>query len=363
MSNILILGGCGFIGRHLIDMLKRQGNCAGVRVSDKKLPCMCNMSAAHEALFEDESFVEYIQSDLSRDSMVERTFSGRKFDVVVNLAAETQLGLDQAVYQQHIVDIAAKCAAAAAAAGAFFIHVSDAHVYKPSDKPATEESELEPWTPVAIAHAAAEKAIVAVPGLRYCIIRPSTVYGPGDIRGLMPRLVVGMVYKHKKEPMKMPYTEDVQLNTVHVRDVCSAIIEISENTDTTSGKIYNISAPNYTNLGDINKILEQVFGIKTGFLSAIMNKAIKSSPVEAADTINDQHMKPWLECLSKAHISDSILSPFIDPELLTSENLYIDGSKIQEVGEFMYRQNTLTVGLINEELDYMRKLNPPQFPQ
>ncbi len=39
-----------------------------------------------------------------------------------------------------------------------------------------------------------EEALQAVPGLPLTIVRPATVYGPGDVAGLMTRCVVAAAY-------------------------------------------------------------------------------------------------------------------------------------------------------------------------
>ena len=79
-----------------------------------------------------------MQADLARDNMVQKVFAGQKFDVVVNCAGESELGLTEECYQERVVDVSEKCAKAAAAMGAKFIQISDARLYKPN-KLADEE--------------------------------------------------------------------------------------------------------------------------------------------------------------------------------------------------------------------------------
>ena len=44
-----------------------------------------------------------------------------------------------------------------------------------------------------------------------------------------PRLVVGAIYKHLNETMKLPWTADIQTNTVHVTDLVRAIVHVTAN--------------------------------------------------------------------------------------------------------------------------------------
>lgn len=87
-------------------------------------------------------------------------------------------------------------------------------------------------------------------GLNYVILRPSVVYGPGDISSLMPRCVLGAIYKYLKETMKMPFSGKVILSTVHVRDVAQACYLAA--TKAKSGEIFNVADPSNITLGEIN---------------------------------------------------------------------------------------------------------------
>lgn len=112
-----------------------------------------------------------------------------------------------------------------------------------------------------------------ISGLPLIIVRPATVYGPGDVSGVSPRIITAAVYKHLKEKMKFLWSGDLRLNTVHVRDVCSALWVISQKAEV--GSVWNLSDKNDTTQEKINKLLEPIFGIKTGFFGAIISSAAK----------------------------------------------------------------------------------------
>lgn len=40
---------------------------------------------------------------------------------------------------------------------------------------------------------------------------------------IAPRLVIGGIYKHIKEMMKLPWTSDIAMNTIHVKDLVKAV--------------------------------------------------------------------------------------------------------------------------------------------
>jgi len=92
LPNVLILGGCGFIGRNLVKYLV-DNNLAGiVRVADKNLPATSYLSDDHKKAFESKN-VQFLQADLTKDAFVTKVFKELRIDYVVNLCGETRFGL------------------------------------------------------------------------------------------------------------------------------------------------------------------------------------------------------------------------------------------------------------------------------
>lgn len=252
----LVLGGTGFIGRSVVDYLVKEEIATKIRVADKKAPEMSNMTTDQEEIYNDEKLIEFVQADLSRDAMVAKVFTG-KFDFVINCAGETELGLNEAAYEERVVQVTQKCAQAAAKMGSKYVQISDARVYKPN-KLAAEDGKIAPQTKLAAAHLKAEEAVRTCAGLNWTILRPSVVYGPGDRTGLMPRCVLASTYVFLKETMKMPFGPKVVLSTVHARDLAAAVVAV---TKLPSGETYNVADPGLVTLGELNKMLEDIFKI------------------------------------------------------------------------------------------------------
>lgn len=116
------------------------------------------------------------------------------------------------------------------------------------------------------AHEEAEASIKTVSGLNFVIVRPAVVYGPGDVTGLTPRLMTGSIYKETGKKMETLYAKDLQVNTVHVRDVARALWLLT--TKGESGTTWNLADKGFTDQGKINGLLEEIYGIKTQFLNA-----------------------------------------------------------------------------------------------
>jgi nucleoside-diphosphate-sugar epimerase len=153
-------------------------------------PPPLDCSADHKAAI-NHDLVDVVMADASDDSFADAVFAeprtGGAWDYVVNLAAETDLTKGESFHTRTVL-AARKLATESARLGVKkFVHVSTGAVYKPSAEPATEAGKLAPWTNVAAASAQAEDAVRSVAGLPWVILRPAVVYGPGDVRGLMPR--------------------------------------------------------------------------------------------------------------------------------------------------------------------------------
>jgi len=351
---VLILGGVGFIGRSLVQYLVENDLVSKIRVADKVLPALAGLNATQKAIFEGDK-VEFKQANLSRPAMVQKVFdeADGKFTYVFNLAGETKYSQADAVYQENIIDVSLTCAKEAAKNGvAKFIELSTAQVYDSGDRPRKEDAKLKPWTGIAKAKLKAEDELKKVSGLNLVIVRPAIVYGPGDLSGITPRLVIGAVYKSLGEKMEFLWDKDLSINTVHVRDAARALWHLAEKG--ANGATYNLADEGKTNQGSVNKILENIFGIKTGFLGNLKSKVACVSMKTVADYSNEKHLKPWSDLCKAAGITTTPLTPYLDEELLYDNPLSVDGSAIKNTG-FSYNHPQVNEELLREAIDYFVK--------
>lgn len=63
LPNVLVLGGSGFIGRHLVAHLIENNLVDSVRVADKVLPATAYLNEKHKKIFEDPR-VQFKQANL-----------------------------------------------------------------------------------------------------------------------------------------------------------------------------------------------------------------------------------------------------------------------------------------------------------
>jgi len=358
--NVLVLGGVGFIGRNFVKYLVDNNLAAKIRVVDKVLPSTAFLGEDHQKSFNNPA-VEYVQGNLTSVASITKCFTleGGKFNLVFNLAAETKYGQTDAVYAEKVLDLSVKVATEAAKQKVDrFIEVSTAQVYEAGKKASKEKDKTDPWTSLAKFKLQAEEQLRKIPGLNLIIVRPATVYGPGDINGLSPRIICGAVYQHLNEKMKFLWTEELKTNTVHVRDVAKALWHVSQKGQL--GAIYNLADKADLSQGKFNAVLEKIFKIETGFMGSMVSNLAKVNFKGVTEEVNDKHLKPWSELCKNAAIVNTPLTPYLDQEVLYNNSLSVDGTAIEEIG-FKYDYPDVTEALIREQIEYFtaQKLFPP----
>lgn len=178
--DILVTGGNGLLGRHLVGALRQRGDCVRVLA----LPTA-------DVSWLRQRGVAVHEGDIRRPETLTAPMRGVR--AVLHLAG--MMGVWQPVEDYHAVNVTGTenvCRAALAEGVSRVVHVSSWAVYGMGlDMPAREDFLLRPFPePYAITKAAADIAVqrmIADDGLPAVIIRPGMFFGPGD------RLVFGRV--------------------------------------------------------------------------------------------------------------------------------------------------------------------------
>lgn len=352
---VIVLGGVGFIGRNFVKYLVDEDLCSFIRVLDKVLPVTAFLSVEHKAAFA-KDHVKFQQANLSSPASIKKNFaSDEPWDIIFNLAAETKLGQTDEVYKEKVLDVAIKCSTEAEALGIpKWIEVSSSRIYSTNKvkKPAQENDPLDPWTVLAKYKRQVEEHLLNTK-LNVTILRPAITYGPGDNASLCPRMVVAAVYTVLKEKMKFLWTKDLQMNTVHVDDVCAAMWFAK---DLESGEAYNICDSSNTTQGSLGSMLADIFKIEVGYLGKIGSGIAKTVGLKGiAESVNEKHLKPWSDLCKEQGIVSTPLSPYIDCELLFNNGVWLDGSAIEGKG-FKYSHPKLETADIVGIMEYYQKL-------
>jgi nucleoside-diphosphate-sugar epimerase len=193
LRRVAVTGATGFIGRHLVADLVDRGIevRAIVRGSPERLALLQSDGARgfqpsgtgspeRLALRAD---VSVVRAGLERAALAD---AFRDVDAVVHLA-----GVVSTLRQQEFIAVnvegTREVADAARAAGARLIHVSSLAAAGPASagSPRSEDDPAAPVTPYGRSKLESERVLAAMPDLRWIVLRPGIVYGPGD-RALLP---------------------------------------------------------------------------------------------------------------------------------------------------------------------------------
>jgi nucleoside-diphosphate-sugar epimerase len=173
MSEILVTGGAGFVGRHVVSALLNRGDTVRVLA----LP-------GEETSALEERGVAVHRGDIRRPDDLTGPMGG--VDRVLHLAALMDVWRPAEEY--HAVNVTGTenvCRAALAAGVGRVVHMSSSSVYGMAlGRPADESFPLAPFPdPYPLTKAAGDMAVqrmIAGDGLPAVIVRPDQVFGPGD---------------------------------------------------------------------------------------------------------------------------------------------------------------------------------------
>jgi len=306
----------------------------------------------------------FCQTNLARESTIDQCFNldGGNWNFVFNLAGATKYSQSNELYKENIIEVARVCSASAKRHGCTrFIEVSTAQVYLHKNYPEEgwdESGTLTPWTCIGTARLEAEQVVSNTPDLNYIIVRPSLVYGVGDMTGITPRLVIGAIYKVSGQTMELLWSKNLKINTVHVNDVVRALWHLTTNGE--SGQIFNLCDKNDTDQGKLNQLLEEIYNINTSFLGKTLSVLAQSLGMkELTERVNNKHLKPWSELCKSSGILDTQLTPYLDEELLYKCELHINGNRIESTG-FSYSYPIVTSEHLREVIQDL--INKGSFP-
>ena len=256
---VIVTGGAGFIGSHLVHKLLQDGN--QVFVLDN-----FNSGAWQHLPAEDNCCICW-PMDI-RDTSVQKKIKKEKFDVIVHLAAQTMVdaSIKDPIFDAsenimgtlNVLEAARQC-------GARVIFASTAAAYGDvvdRDLPVLETHELRPQSFYGLTKVGVEKYLDLyheLYGLDYVVCRFANVYGErqgdsgegGVISIFAKRIVNGQditIYGDGMQTRDFVYAGDI------ARGICKAMT--TENVNT----VYNLSTQTETTLLDLVKVMREVSG-------------------------------------------------------------------------------------------------------
>ena len=234
---VAVTGATGFIGRHVTADLIARG--FGVRA-------IVRPESTHEAAAGAES----VRVPLEAAALCE-AFAGA--DTVVHLAGIVSALQPSAYSAVNVVGTRA-VARAAHAAGARLVHISSLAAAGPASaaSPRREDDPPSPRTPYGCSKLEGEQVVMATHGLRWMILRPGVVYGPGD-RALLPLFKLA-----ERGLLPLVGRADAAYTFVHVRDVVRTIAAAIEAAD--DGEILFVGHSHPVTAREILDVIRLVVG-------------------------------------------------------------------------------------------------------
>lgn len=262
MSKVLVLGGTGFVGRHVCEKLQRAG--WSVTVPTRR--------AVNAAAVQHLPRLTVIEADVHDPAALARLLPGH--DAVVNLVAI--LHGSEAAFERTHVELPRKIAAACQASGVRrLVHVSALGVSE--DGPAKYQRSK-----------ARGEALLRAAGLDLTVLRPSVIFGAGD------RFLNLFAQLQAVFPVMPLAGASARFQPVWVEDVASAVVACLRDA-TTVGHTYDCAGPDVLTLADLVRLAGRhgsrarpVFPLPMalGRLQALMMELAPGEPLMSRDNLD-----------------------------------------------------------------------------
>jgi dTDP-glucose 4,6-dehydratase len=240
--NVLVTGGCGFIGSTLVKHLRRER--PGWRLVTLDRLTYAGAEENLEELAGDAGHV-LVRGDVGDRALVERVLAEHRVEAVLHLAAESHVDRSiagpGAFVRTNVLGTQVLLDACRAAGVGRFLLVSTDEVYGALGPAGafTEASPLRPSSPYSASKAGGDVLALAYHhtyGMDVVVVRPSNTYGPRQHpEKLIPRMTLQAL---RGEPLPV-YGDGLQVREwLHVEDHCAALLLALERGG--AGEVYNV---------------------------------------------------------------------------------------------------------------------------
>jgi nucleoside-diphosphate-sugar epimerase len=252
---VIVTGGLGFIGGHLVETLLALGK--DVTVVDNA--CTATESALRPG-------AALVDADITSPEQVTKALVGA--DMVFHLAGNssgTRSVLDPRFdFETNVVGTFNVLEASLRAGARRLLYVSSASVYGvPQRFPMAEDHPTQPFVPYGASKLGGELASLAMfhaTGLPVVAARPFCVYGAGENPDVALVEVARYLRWHLNgRPIEVVGDPDRKTrDLVHVSDVVSALILIADRAP--AGEVYNVGSGEETSMRELTSIIGDVTG-------------------------------------------------------------------------------------------------------
>ena len=254
-TRVLVTGGAGFIGSHLVERLIAEGYEVAV-IDDVSTGRLDNLSDVWQS-----RRLHFTFGDIRNPEMVKICL--RDVETEIHLAAITSVtkSIDEPL-TTHDVNASGTLALLKASSEARvgkFVFASSCAVYGDAHQlPISENSPVNPLSPFAASKLAAEgycQAYASSYGLDTVCLRLFNVYGPRQTAGEYGGVISKSVQRLSEGLWPVIYGDGEQFRDfIHVRDVADAFLKVIRG-ENFAGEVYNIGSGKATKVNELIKLL------------------------------------------------------------------------------------------------------------
>lgn len=255
---VLVTGGAGFIGSHVVDNLLMQGY---------EVVVLDNLSGGYRDNVNPQA--DFFDGSIVDPDVVEGIFERVSIDYVIHTAAYAAEGLSHFVrrynYTNNLLGSANLINSAIRHKVKRFVFTSSMSVYGENTPPFTEDMKPAPEDPYAIAKTAVEtdlRVAHALHGLDYTIIRPHNVYGERQNLADPYRNVIAIFMRQMLLGLSVSvFGDGEQVRAFsHISDTAPLIVK-AMTADLARNQIFNVGGDTPVTINEMVLALESALGI------------------------------------------------------------------------------------------------------
>lgn len=260
-KNVMVTGGAGFIGSHLVDRLSRENPANLIVVDSFFLGNEENLIKARKSF----PNLKLYRMDASNLAAMLQLVVSEKVDVVFDLAVvplPTSLDFPTWTIETNIGIASTFCELARRGHIQTLVHCSSSEAYGSAVHiPMSEGHPLVPCTPYAASKAACDHIVLSYRetyNIDAVVVRPFNNFGPrqnpGSYAGIIPIVIRRIL---NKTPIEIFDDGEQTRDFIFVRDTVDAMVKIYEE-EKTRGQVINIGSGHETSMNNLVAQLKEV---------------------------------------------------------------------------------------------------------
>jgi UDP-glucose 4-epimerase len=257
-DRVLVTGGAGFLGSHVVDALLARGLRPTV---------LDDLSGGFRANVSPEA--EFVEGSVLDHGLVDRLFARGRFRYVYHLAAYAAEGLSHFIkrfnYENNLIGSVNLINASINHDVECFVFTSSIAVYGTQPVPMTEDMTPRPEDPYGIAKFAVERELAVSReqfGLNSVVFRPHNIYGERQNIGDRYRNVIGIFMNQVMQGQELTvFGDGTQTRAFsHVDDV-APILAASAATPACYGEVFNIGSDEHCSVAGLAALVGEAMGV------------------------------------------------------------------------------------------------------